>query len=162
MTTGHLYDPPYALWTIWRALSTLNRGLVVSLAAVFVYCIFSTIRTMLRLHSVWNRANQDRKTVSDAIAALATRYTRMRQVISAAFYLFGFVLFLGLESITNVLGDGKDLSESTSWTTSCSCARSPPISFSYSLCSIPSNGLEVLYWTHSRNVSVRVLSCKSS
>ena len=108
MTTGHLYDPPYALWTIWRALSTLNRGLIVILAAVFVYCIFSTLRTMLRLHSIWNRAEQDRKAVSDTVAALATRYTRMRQVISATFYLFGFVLFLGLESITNVLGDGTD------------------------------------------------------
>jgi hypothetical protein len=108
MTTRHLYDPPYALWTIWRSLSTLNRGLIVILGVVFVYCVFSTIRTMLRLHSVWNRSNQDRQTVSDTIAALAARYARMRQVISATFYLFGLVLFLGLENIPNVLADGKE------------------------------------------------------
>lgn len=108
MRTAHLYNPPYALWTLWRALSTLNRSLVVILGGVFVYCVFTTIRTMLRLHRVWNRPNQDRETVRDAIAVLATRYARLRQVIGATFYLFGIVLFLGLESITNTLGDGKD------------------------------------------------------
>jgi len=108
MTTLHMYDPPYALWTIWRALSTLNRGLVLILGVVFVYCIFSTVRTMMRLHSVWNRPNQDRTTVSDAVAALATRHGRLRQVISATFYLFGLVLCLGMENITNFLGDGKE------------------------------------------------------
>jgi hypothetical protein len=104
----HLYDPPYALWTIWRQLSLLNRGLVLILGTVFAYCLFSTTRTMLRLHSVWNRPNQDRETVRDAVAMLATRYARLRQVIGATFYLFGLVLFLGLENITNVLADGKE------------------------------------------------------
>jgi len=104
----HLYDPPYALWTIWRQLSLLNHGLVLILGAVFAYCLFSTIKTMLRLHSVWNHPNQDRATVCEAVAVLATRYARMRQVIGATFYLFGGVLFLGLENITNFLDRGKE------------------------------------------------------
>lgn len=104
----HMYDPPYALWTIWRALSTLNRGLVLILGAVFIYCIFSTTRTMMRLHSVWNRPNQDRRTVSDAVAALASRHARLRQIISATFYVFGLVLCLGMENMTNVSGGGKE------------------------------------------------------
>ena len=104
----HLYDPPYALWTIWRQLSLLNHGLVLILGAVFAYCLFSTIRTMLRLRSIWNRPNQDQATIREAVAVLATRYARMRQVIGATFYLFGLVLFLGLESITNFIGDGKE------------------------------------------------------
>jgi Na+-transporting methylmalonyl-CoA/oxaloacetate decarboxylase gamma subunit len=108
MTTAHLYDPPYALWTIWHQLSLLNRGIVLILGVVFVYCVFSTVRTMLRLYTVWNRPAQEQQTVRDAIAVLATRYSRLRQVIGATFYLFGLVLFVGLESITNVLGDGKE------------------------------------------------------
>ena len=108
MTTMHWQDPPYALWTIWRQLSLLNRGLVLILGTVFAYCAFSTIRTMLRLHSVWNRPNQEGETVRDAIAVLATHYARLRQVIGATFYLFGLVLFLGMENITNVMADGKE------------------------------------------------------
>ena len=108
MTTVHLFDPPYALWTIWRQLSTMNRGLVLILGIVFAYCVFSTIRMIVRLHSVWNRPNQDKEIVRDAIAVLGARYARLRQVIGATFYLFGLVLFLGLENITNVFGDGKE------------------------------------------------------
>jgi len=108
MTTAHLYDPPYALWTIWRQLSFLNHGLVLILGTVFAYCFFSTVRTMLLLYSVWNRPNQDGEPVRDAIAVLATRYGTLRQVIGATFYLFGLVLFLGLENITNILGERSD------------------------------------------------------
>jgi len=108
MTTTHLYDPPYALWTIWRQLSLLDHGIVLILGAVFVYCVFSTVRTMLRLHTVWNLPNQNIATVREALALLATRYARLRQVIAATFYLFGLVLFLGLENIANFVGDGKE------------------------------------------------------
>jgi len=104
----HMYDPPYALWTIWRQLSLLNRGLILILGAVFAYCVFSTVRTMLRLHSVWNRPNQDGATLRDAVGVLVTRYAKLRQIIAAAFYLFGLVLFLGLENITNVMFEGNE------------------------------------------------------
>src|SRR5581483_4846690 len=73
----------------------------------FVYCVFSTIRTMLLLRTVWSRPNQDRETIRDAIGVLGTRYARLRQVITASFYLFGLVLFLGLENISNVMADGN-------------------------------------------------------
>jgi hypothetical protein len=105
MKTEHLYDPPYAIWTIWRELSTVQKGLVLILGTVFAYSIFLTIRTMLRLYSVWKHPNQDGETVRDAVAALATRYAKLRQVMGATFYLFGLVLFLGLENITNFVGD---------------------------------------------------------
>jgi hypothetical protein len=104
----HMYDPPYALWSIWRQLSTLQRGLIFILGAVMLYCVFSTARTTLRLRVVWNHPNQNVTAVREAIAALANRYANMRQVIGAAFYLFGVVLFLGLENIANIIGDGKD------------------------------------------------------
>src|ERR1022692_227485 len=104
----HMYDPPYALWSIWRQLSLLDRGVIMILYAVFIYCVFSTIRTMLQLRSVWNRPNENIVVVHQGVATLATRYSNVRQVIGAAFYLFGLVLFLGLEAIPNVLGDGKE------------------------------------------------------
>jgi hypothetical protein len=108
MKTMHMYDPPYPLWTIWRQLSLLDHALVLILGAVFVYCLLTTIRTMLRLHAVWNRPRQDRATVCEALAVLATRYAGLRQLIAATFYFFGVVLFLGMESLTNVIDEGKD------------------------------------------------------
>ena len=104
MGTGHLYNPPYALWTIWRGLSTMNRALILILGAVLAYFVFSTIRTMLQLRAVWNRPDQDTETARNAIGALATRFARLRQVIGVMFYLFGLVLFLGMENITYYLG----------------------------------------------------------
>jgi hypothetical protein len=103
----HLYDPPYALWSIWRQLSLLNRGLILVLAGVLVYSVFSTFRTLLRLRSVWNRPNESPTAVREEIVALATRHATVQQVIRTAFYLFGLVLFIGMESIANVLADGK-------------------------------------------------------
>jgi hypothetical protein len=104
----HMLNPPYPLWSIWRSLSLLDHGLVLMLGGVFAYCVFSTINTMLTARAVWSRPNQDRKTVADAITILAARYSRLRQINTGAFYLFGFVLFLGLENIANIIADGKE------------------------------------------------------
>ena len=103
----HMFNPPYALWSIWKQLSLLNHGFILILGAVFVYCVFSTIRMLLQLRPVWNRPSQNTAVVREAVTALARRNTNVRQAIGATSYLFGLVLFLGLENITNVVGDGK-------------------------------------------------------
>jgi hypothetical protein len=85
----------------------MDRALILILGAVFAYCVFSTIKTLLQLRAVWNQPNQDKRTACNAIGALATRFVRLRQVIGATFYLFGLVLFLGMENITFYLADSK-------------------------------------------------------
>ncbi|MGA2458377.1 MAG: hypothetical protein ABSF85_12480 [Terriglobales bacterium] len=42
--------------------------------------------------------------IEDALAPLYRSLANTRQVIGAAFYLFGFILFLGLQTIVNTLG----------------------------------------------------------
>jgi hypothetical protein len=105
----HMYNPPYALWSIWRQLSILNHGLVLILGAAFGYSVFLTVRTILRLRSVCYRQNENAALVREKVAALVAGYAKVQQVIGTAFYLFGMVLFLGMENIGYVLADGKEL-----------------------------------------------------
>jgi hypothetical protein len=104
----HMYNPPYALWSIWKQLGYFDRGLILLLGVVFVYCVLSTIRTMLRLRSAWNHPNESSAVIREIVAVLAMRYANVRQAIGAAFYLFGLVLFLGFEGITYSIVDGRD------------------------------------------------------
>jgi len=104
----HMYNPPYALWSIWKQLSTLDHGVVLILGAAFVYCVFLTVRSILRLRSVLNHRNQDAAILREKVASLAAGYASMRQVIGGAFYLFGLVLFLGMENVAYVLADGRE------------------------------------------------------
>lgn len=104
----HMYNPPYALWSIWKQLSILNHALVLVLGATFVYSVFSTARTMLWLRSVRKRQNENSQLVREKVAALVARHANVKQAIDAAFYLFGLILFLGMENIRYVLAEGKE------------------------------------------------------
>jgi hypothetical protein len=104
----HMLNPPYTLWSVWKELYYLEQMFILVLAAVTLYCVFSTVRTVLRARSVWNRLEEDVAVRRERVAVLASRYANVRQVVGAAFYLFGVVLFLGLENITNVADSSRE------------------------------------------------------
>jgi hypothetical protein len=108
MINMQLYNPPYALWSIWKELSLLNRMLILILGVVFAYCVLYTVKTILVVRSARGGSNENLALARDRVAALAIGYATLRQVIGAAFYLFGLVLFLGFENVASVLSDSKE------------------------------------------------------
>jgi hypothetical protein len=102
-----MYDPPYALWSIWRELSFLQRLFVLTLGAVVVYSVRTSIMVLIRLRSLGNlTSNGDGASAERSMATLYIFCENLQQVSVATFYFFGAVLFVGLQTIGRTLGDG--------------------------------------------------------
>ncbi len=101
-----MLNPPYALWSIWKNISILERSLLLLLCAVGIYSIFVAISTELSLRSMkQNGSGEDQRA---PLAALCNRYENLQQIIRGAFYLFGLILFLGFQNVGFYLGDGRE------------------------------------------------------
>lgn len=119
-----MLSPPYALWSIWKSLSTLQRSFILLLGVVGAYSLVSAATTLLRLHSIRQaKTNSDLAPVRASLLVLQRRFANMRQALRATFYLFGFILFFGLESIGYVLADtNRPLSYYVLGNFICNCA----------------------------------------
>lgn len=102
-----MFNEPYALWSIWRDLSTLQHLFVVILGLVCLYVLLSAIALAWRLRSAALERIADTASIRLILVTLDRRCTNVQQVIQGTFYLFGFVLFLGFQTIHRTLGDGK-------------------------------------------------------
>jgi hypothetical protein len=98
-------NPPFALWSIWRYLPFAQKLFLLILCVVGVYSLVSAIVVMARLRAMTIvPQKEDISSIQRAMAALHKRCTNIHQLIRATFYLFGFVLFLGLQGAYFVLG----------------------------------------------------------
>jgi len=96
------------VWAVWPYLSSLERLLFVGLIVLGVYVLFSAVFTVLRVR----KGGELRSGVSSdaqTLTALRKRFTRVDRSITMAFYLFGCVLFLGLQGAYFTIVDGKAL-----------------------------------------------------
>jgi hypothetical protein len=92
-------NPPYAIWSIWLYLPALQKLLFLALCALGIYCLFSAAITMARLRTLPKllQKKEDSASIQRALAALRKRSNNLQHFIGAAFYLFGLVLFVGLQ-----------------------------------------------------------------
>ena len=93
-----MYNLP-SIWTIWRQFSLLQHLFLLMLSGVSLDSPFSATIVMLRLRSLAHDTS-----LRQAVAALHERCTNMQQLIRATFYVFGLVLFLGLQWAYVTLG----------------------------------------------------------
>ncbi len=95
----------YPLWTIWREISLLHRLVVLILCGVCTYTIYSTIVILLRLRVI--KSQPSSPDTMKKLLLLDMTCTNMCQVITAAFYFFGFIFFLNLPGAFRTIGDGR-------------------------------------------------------
>jgi hypothetical protein len=90
--------PPYGIWSIWPELSLLSKAFFVGLCSLGLYSVLSALNAARRIRiSTATPEKQDIETVPTALAVLRRKAERLHQTVGAAFYLFGFLLFLGLQ-----------------------------------------------------------------
>jgi hypothetical protein len=91
-------NPPYAIWSVWMYLPILPHMFFQALCLVGIYSTFSAAVTMARLRAMTSLPqNEDIPSFQRAVAALHKRCTNLQSLIRATFYLFGIVLFIGLQ-----------------------------------------------------------------
>ena len=95
-----MFNPPYALWSIWGYLSWLQRSFFLVLFALSIYWFFTLGRMILGLRAGSNPADKG------DLSALQSLDANLRHLIGVAFYLFGLILFLSLQAAELTLGDG--------------------------------------------------------
>jgi hypothetical protein len=100
----------YMLWAIWPWLSTLNRMFVLILTAVSVYSVVFAIALAKRTHDLKKCNNEEGGgPIRYRISVLQKHCANMRQSLTATFYLFGLVFFLGLQNAPTTVGDGTGI-----------------------------------------------------
>jgi hypothetical protein len=120
---------------------------------VSAYSLFSAATTLFRLRSIRRaKANGDVASALASLAVLQRRFANMRQTIQATFYLFGFILFFGLQNIGYVLADGNTpLSYYVLGNFICNCAFAANVFFIFF-------GLQLLQWL----MSCQLYSCSET
>ena len=102
-----MFDTKYALWSIWLELPMLLKLFVLILTLVSIHTLVSSSIILVRLHSLAKRrAAETASSLRRSVFVLQIRVMRMRQLVGATFYLFGFVFFLTLPLAIRTLGDG--------------------------------------------------------
>lgn len=99
--------PPLGIWSIWKALSPLQQLTFAVLVVVSLYSLFAAARILLRLRSLRGLAGGDRSVIRQSLASLSNRCTKLQQLITSMFYLFGIVLFISLQLVGLWMGDGN-------------------------------------------------------
>ena len=95
-----MLDPTHqaSIWLIWRYLSTLERLFFVALMILGLYVLSSAA---LSVASAWKARSLFRNggmaEASERSMWLRRRSARVDRLITTALYLFGLVLFLGLQ-----------------------------------------------------------------
>jgi hypothetical protein len=107
VSISDMNDPPYAVWSIWQPCGWLYRILFIFVGGLIVYSVLSAVVTEARLRSI-NSTNSDPHLdfSKKAVEALRRHWVGIRQATFAMFYVFGLVLFLVLQYVGVVIGDG--------------------------------------------------------
>lgn len=106
-----MFDPsrPF-IWLIWPRLPSSERLFFLALCALGVYSLFLAV-TVVRFRNAAGDLNQI-ASVHKRLLRIRQRIRNLQQATVAAFYLFGFVLFVCLQSSYMLLGDSPN---PTSW-----------------------------------------------
>ena len=90
--------PPSSVWSTWPFLSISEKLLVGALIALSVYVLFAAVTTAICVRKT--RASiREGKTVDfeGGFLELRKRSARLQKLSGTGFYLFGMVLFFGLQ-----------------------------------------------------------------
>jgi hypothetical protein len=98
-------SPPLSLWSIWNQLSTVQHWLVYSLCVLCFYAGFCVVSSISRLHSI-KHLGMEAPTACRTVVLLRNRCANLRCAILAEFYLFGIVLFMAFQFVTqSIMGN---------------------------------------------------------
>jgi hypothetical protein len=96
-----MYDPPYAVWSIWQSCGWVERIVLILVGGLIIYSLLSAVLTIVRLRSlrVVGSAEGLDDPAKRSILTLQKDWVRIRQATAAMFYVFGLVLFLVLQIV---------------------------------------------------------------
>ncbi len=95
-----MYNQQLSFSRVWLELPVLPKLCCLIVFVVSVYTIILAVRITMRLRSI--EKNSLRGSHSLIFATLQAHCTRLRQLIGATFYFFGFILFVTLPDAPKV------------------------------------------------------------
>jgi len=109
-----MLDPslPVPIWLVWPYLTYLERLLVLVLIVLSIYVLLVAATTVLAVRKATSPRNGVGTDANERLVALRRRAARVDRLIPAAFYLFGAVLFSGLQNAYYTIDDSKATGES--------------------------------------------------
>ena len=87
----------------------LYRLFVLILAGVSIYMLISATIIIKRLGGLANPHKDNLDSIQPRLFPIYTRCANLKQTLVATFYLFGFLLFVGLQNAPITIGDGRGI-----------------------------------------------------
>lgn len=140
-----MYDPPYAVWSIWQSCGWVERIVLILVGGLIIYSLRSAVLTIVRLSSLRVVGSAEGLDPAErSILTLQKHWVRIRQATAAMFYVFGLVLFLVLQ----IVGDMGPASATNQFLRNFieSCAFAANVFFGFLL-------LHVVQWVVSSRIS---------
>lgn len=102
-----MFDPsrPF-IWLIWPSLSSSERLFFLALCVLGVYSLYLAFAVVRFRNGTGDLSHT--ASVHKDLLRICKRFRNLQQATVAAFYLFGFVLFLSLQSSYMLLGDSPN------------------------------------------------------
>lgn len=105
-----MLDPslPVPLWLVWPYLTYLERLLILTLVAVSIYVLVVAATTISAVRQAGSSPqNGVGAEPNKRLLALRRRSARVDKLLTATFYLFGVVLFSGLQNAYYIIDNSK-------------------------------------------------------
>jgi len=108
-----MFDPsiPAPIWLVWPHLSYLERIFLLLLILLSIYVLFVSATTVWAVGKL-GRRNGVGADANEPVAVLRRRSARVDKLITTALYLFGVVLFWGLQRAYFTIDNSKATGES--------------------------------------------------
>ena len=152
-----IYDPPYAVWSIWQSCGWLERIVLILVGGLIIYSLRSAVLTFVRLRSLRAVGTAGALDVAkNSTLTLQKHWVRIRQATAAIFYVFGLVLFLVLQTVAMIVGDMGSASAANQVLRNFieSCAFAANVFFGFLL-------LHVIQWVVSSRISASLEALSS-
>lgn len=103
----YMYDPPYAVWSIWRSCGWLYRTVLVLIGGLTVYSLLLSVVTFVRLRSISaTKSDVSLHLAKKSVQTFHKRWVNIQQATIAVFCIFGLVLFFALQYVGITFVDG--------------------------------------------------------
>jgi len=151
-----IYDPPYAVWSIWQSCGWLERIVLILVGGLIIYSLRSAVLTFVSLRSLRAVGAGGLDVAKNSTLTLQKHWVRIRQATAAIFYVFGLVLFLVLQTVAMIVGDMGSASAANQVLRNFieSCAFAANVFFGFLL-------LHVIQWVVSSRISASLEALSS-
>jgi hypothetical protein len=99
----------FGLWSVWQALSIINKALLLLLCGGFIYSLALSLRSLFAVHTHKIAAGMEPQARITWLRVLRRRLWNLRQLHLFCLYFFGFCIVVQIPDVFHTVTLSSDL-----------------------------------------------------